>query len=227
MSGIQGSMKIEDFSASEALRNYAGMRAMKGKGIDRTLRNVMKLWVSYAYKSIEKKKGGKPEAIERELKTIVTTYQGVRKAKGKSADEYRGTLAARLFLFFSKDAVAASTLRGAAFYNKVRKFANSRKATAGHHLAGMLPAMRALRAPAGRSKIRHPAGSFSESILEAAAEIMAENYAAGRSPRSVGIGGLVPDAFTSVIPQLEAQLTKFFLDDIKQGAREVGLNPDP
>lgn len=66
-----------------------------------------------------------------------------------------------------------------------------------------------------------------ERVLDDAAEVLAENWAAGRSKRSVGIGALVPDAFSAVIPELEAMLLGFYMKDIKDGAKGVGLTVDP
>lgn len=228
MSGLAGTVKIMDLSASKALRDYAEMRALKGKGVQRTMRNIMRIWVGYAYKRIEKNLDGSPHQIQAELMKIVSHGQRMRKAKGKSADAYRGTLAARLTILFAKDPAAMHSLKGAAFYNKVRAFVNTRRATSGHHRAGLIPAMRALRATVSdRPKIKHPAGGFTERVLDAAAEMLAENWAAGRSKKSVGIGVLVPDAFSAVVPALEAKLVEYFLADIKAGAKAAGLTVDP
>lgn len=226
MSGIQGSMVVVD-TVSPAFQRYANMRAAKGKGLNRTIRNVMKMWVSFAYAAIKKDHAGKPQQIDADLKKIVSHGVGMRKAKGKSADEYRGTLAARLFIFFAKDPAAASALRGAAFYSKVRAFANTRRASAGVHAAGMFPAMRALRTPTGPSRFKNPPGNLMERTLDDAAEILAENWASGRQKRSVGIAGLVPDAFTGKIAELEAALEKILLEEVKNEARAAGLTVDP
>lgn len=226
MSGIQGSISVVD-TVSPAFQRYASMRSAKGKGLNRTIRNVMKLWVNFAYKAIKKDHAGKPQQIDADLKKIVSHSSRARRAKGKSADEYRGTLAARLFIFFAKDPAAASALKGAAFYNKVRKFVGTRRASAGVHAAGMFPAMRALMSPTGPSRFKNPPGDLMERTLNEAAEIMAENWASGRQKRSVGIAGIVPNAFSGTIAQVEAALEKIILEEIQNEARAAGLTVSP
>lgn len=221
---IQGSVQFYDMSASEALRKYAGMQALRGKSMAETMKKVMKFWVSFAIAKVPK---GDAEKIMRDMQTIVTNYSRLGTRRGKTADAWRGTYAAMLVAMLNWQ--GARKLKGAAFYAKARMFANRRRFAANLHRSGMRPAMMRLRAKmtsAGRlPQFKNQPGGYVERVGDRVVDILVENWAKAGSKRSGGITKLAPHAFTDALAEVDAMLAEFFLQDVKKWADKVGLTP--
>lgn len=228
---MTGSIHITDMSASDALRRYAGAEALRGKGMHETARKVMRFWVSFATKKIP---AGNREKIGSSMRSIVSSYSQIGTRRGKAADAWRGTLAARLVAMI--DWRGARRLKGAAFYAKVRQFAARRAFAANLHRAGMRPAFLALRgkmSEVGRlPQFQSQPGQINERLTEAVSDILVENWARGGGRKAQGVTGTldgqyVGDAFERAFPEAERLFLGYYQDDMRRAAERAGLTVDP
>ena len=227
---MTGTIHITDLSASDALRKYAGAEAFRGKGMADTLRKVMRFWVSFAASKIPK---GNQEKILSDLRSLANTYSRIGKKRGKTADAWRGTIAAKAIAVI--DWEGARKLTGAAFYAKARQFAAKRRFAANFHRAGFLPAFRKLkgrqgdvgRLPQFTNSPGQP-GGIDENLTNTIADILVENWARSGGKKSSGMGDVINGvdtgaAFSAAFQQVEALLLKYYDEDIKKQAEKVGL----
>lgn len=224
---MTGTIKFTDLSASESLRKYAGAEAFRGKGMAETMKKVMRFWVDFATAKIPK---GDAAKVENDLKSLVAGYSRIGTRRGKAADAWRGTYAARIVAMI--DWQNARKLKGAAFYAAVRRFVAKRKFASNLHRSGMRPAFLALRgkiSKAGRlPQFASQPGSYSDQIKEAVTEILVENWARAGGPKSEGITGTinkkyVGGAFEEALAQVESYFLGLYEKDIKTIAEKVGL----
>ena len=222
----QGLFIITDASALPALSAYAAKEAFRGKAMMETARKVFAFLVSFAMAKIP---NGDPQKIRLQLTAIVARYTRLssRKRKSKLVDSLRGTLAAKLVRVLNY--LGARAAKGAAFYRLVRRFINARAFSARLHRAGLYPALAGSKArgvdTGGRlPKYRHMPGSYTEDTAAAAADILAENWASAHGPRAAGIVGLAGFAFAQAMPEVDALLTKYLLEDMAKAAASSGLS---
>src|SRR5690606_17834484 len=115
---------------------------------------------------------------------------------------------------------------GHAYYRMVSRFVAARKFAVRHHKAGLLPALRALRArrdgPMPNYR-KHPSGAYRESWQEGVAELLAENFAKAAGPNALGIEGLARGAFEQSRAEVERMLVQWYQQDLIKWAQESGF----
>lgn len=178
-----------------------------------------------------------------------------RAAKSAMMDRYRGTVAAAMVAILNWDGARDKARAGdrAGFYGTVGRFIAARKwAVNLHRVGGFIPALNVLARGHGSDarkrgfgkmsvefqkadrmrgpKYQHPPGLIAWKITNVLTEVLVENFASqaqrpGR-PAPVGVGGLAPDAFRSVLPELRELLLRFVIEDglLTEAAQKAGLN---
>lgn len=224
---IEGQFRIVDFSASDAFLRYSHAEALRGKGLAETMKKVMRFWVDFATAKIP---AGSADKITADLKQVISSYSRLSTRRGKTADAWRGTYAARIVSMI--DWQGARNLRGAAFYAKVRQFAARRRFAANFHRSGMRPAFLALRGKVAKfgklPQFASQPGRYKDDVKEAVVDILVENWAKAGGPRSDGITGTINGkntgmAFEDALVQVEALLNGFMDQDIRRAAERSGL----
>ncbi len=228
---MTGSVKFTDLSASLALTKYAGAESLRGKGMHETLKKVMRFWVSFAASKIPK---GNQEKIASDLRTLAQSYSKISKKRGKVADAWRGTIAARAIAVINWE--GARNLSGPAFYAKARQFAAKRRFAANFHRAGFLPAFQKLRGkPAGVGRLpvfsNSPGqpGGIDEKTTDAIADIIVENWARSGGKKSASMGEVINGkdtgrAFSDAFTEVEKTVIGFYQEDIIKAAQKVGFD---
>ena len=224
---IEGQFRIVDFSASDAFLRYSRAEALRGKGLAETMKKAMRFWVDFATAKIP---AGNADKITADLKKVVASYTRMSSRRGKAADAWRGTYAARIVSMI--DWQGARNLRGAAFYAKVRQFAARRRFAANFHRSGMRPAFLALRGKIAKfgklPQFQNQPGQYKDAVSESVVDILVENWAKAGGPRSSGITGTINGkntgrAFEDSLVQVEALFENFMMQDVRRAAERSGL----
>ena len=234
--------KVVDLSAMENLVRFGASRELTGREFHKTARYAMRLWVSFALNKI---RAADPRKIKASLMTIVTAYSSVRTAsigsktnlktrktqRVRAADQYRGTLAARIVgVLKYRD---ADLLPRDQFYRVVGKFVRGRVYGARIHRAGLGPALDATadvgrvkryRSEFGRlPKYRRPPGSYEQKLTAETADILVENFASAFGSQAKGIAGIAPDAFSSSAKEVDHLLGIYADRNIREAAKRNGF----
>lgn len=210
---------------------------VRGKSLIRVVQDAMQYLISFAMAEIEAQKPSSPAALESALMlsydaSRVTTGRRARLRGNAAGNKYRNTIAARIvFMLNYKDArLKAAFGDDAGAYSAVASFVGARKYSVRHHkVSGFLPALihlaRRKRGYRGANvgllekgpRYRHAPGMIAESVSANLAEILVSAWpsAAQRPgrPAPLGLAGLVPDALTARLPQVQALFLRFCQED--------------
>lgn len=224
-------LTVDPSAAFAAFDRWAQFQRIRGKSTEQILRKVMRYWISYAIAKIPVAEPGKIDAnLTRQITTARPPASARTRRTSAVADKWRGTLASAIVA--ALDYRGARALRGAAFYRRVAAFVSARKYAARHHKAGFLPAIQALRVPAGGGRLprySRPPGAYQEHISDLAAILIAENFAKAATrpgrPAPIGIQGIAPAALSAAESEVARTLHRWLVADLMTAGRRAGFRP--
>jgi len=234
-------VKIIDLNLIQAFDQWAVQRGMRGRDIADTIAKVMRYWVSFAMAKVPRGDAGK---IRAHLQTLIVSYSRAKRGgKSRSADRYRGTMAAAIVMILNyKGARELARARSPQFYQRVNQFINARAYSANHHRSGFLPAINVLGRGKGANaknaintrvpKYRHPPGYVAHKFTDDLASILVENFSSQSADHPFrtkpdGIAGLAGGAFDSALGEVIEMIGGFLKADLEKSAQKAGFKVTP
>ena len=225
---MPGAITIIEDTLTPALNRWGAMRAARGKDMKSTLYKAAKLLLDFAWSKIPE---GNKAKVEAQLMRILSTYSRTtgrtrrRLRASKTADKYRGTVAAAIVatINYKGAKLKSGWADDAGFYSAVSAFVRGRKFSSGLHRAGLLAGYDLIhgRAKGRAPKYKHAPGSASEKILADAVEIVFENFASSKG--GGGMAEVAPDAFERAAREVAKMIEGWMAKDALAEARKAGF----
>ncbi len=217
---------------SPAFHAYAMERGLRGKELAETVRIIMRKIVFHAINNTPKGDRAKLlEYMERKVydSKVTLTKLGANpsKAAAKRAarvERWRGTLAA--WIVFKLNIYGARSKKPDQAFAAVNKWVMRVAFGTNLHRAGFIKARGALRVASSERlpRLKESQGDYQERIGEEIVDLLVENWASAKGPRSVGITGIAGDAIEKAFPSVEVELTERLFQKFTESAKKSGFS---
>jgi hypothetical protein len=212
--------KIDD-SFSDTVARYVRREMMKGKDPRKTMARLMVHWLLNALKNTPREDGNEIYLYLTGQMRLANPRQ-TRRKRAAVVEEMRNTMA--LAIINNINYKGARGVKGTAYYQLAKKYAQARKFSAGLHQAGFMTGVRFLRrmgyvrADGPKTpKYRHEPGSIETNFSPDNLTIEATNFAKI-------IAEIAPNAFTTGANEVAMMFNRYIAEDMAKDQLRAGLN---